>query len=87
MAGEPIGEIDVLISGDYCGLTDAINQAVSLATSGASAIEEAFSSANIAQTANQAAGQVQVIGEDDCAEHRYARCWSGAGQVPERIRL
>ena len=63
MAGEPIGEIDVLISGDYSGLQDAINQAVSLATSGASAIEEAFSSANVAQTANQAAGQIQVMGQ------------------------
>lgn len=75
MASNPIGDIPVIISGDFSELSDAIDQAVSAATSGASDIADAldFSSLgddaaealqNIADAAGTAGSQVSSLGTD-----------------------
>ena len=41
-SGEPIGEIDVLIGGDYSGFSDALQEAIAAAQTGGKQIAEAF---------------------------------------------
>lgn len=62
MPGDPIGEIDILISGDYSELQTAINQAVAAATAGAQQIADAFGSAGIGQIATDASASIQALG-------------------------
>jgi hypothetical protein len=70
---EPIGELDVQISGDYSELQDAISQAQDIATQGASDIADAFdkpdlgdsmvtSLQGIGQAADDASTQVDSFG-------------------------
>jgi hypothetical protein len=75
MASNPIGDIPVIISGDFSDLSDAIGQAVSQATDGASSIADAFSAQSlgdgmveslgaIGDAADAASGQVTSFGDD-----------------------
>ncbi len=61
-AGDPIGQIDIVIGGDYSELQQAINQAIAAASAGAQQIADAFNSVGIGQMAADATAQIQKLG-------------------------
>lgn len=79
MASNPIGDIPVIISGDWFNLKQALDDAAQAASAGAQSIADAFNGANIAQAANMAAGQIQVMGQ------AFADAATQAGKLSDQV--